>query len=401
MRLENSARYHRAADESNHLDDPFIATDKLEKADNRTFHKRRRTERLTGYIITCSALWFSVIIVGLSLIIIILSIATAPKYDFSWLLYGWGKSGAGFGDPASHSTNLFQSVTPRPCHSHNDYWRKVPVYSALQAGCTGIEADVWLFDKDPELYVGHDRGSLTPRRTFRSLYVNPLVEILQKKNAAAPFRYNTSSHSAVGVFDADPEQGIVLLVDIKTDGTKALDYVQAQLAPLRANNWLTYVKDGFIHKRQVTVVGTGSTPFDMLLQNSTYRDIFFDAPLNKLYEDPYTSGPRGDGPDMPTVYNMTNSFYASVNFKQAVGFVWSRLSQKQLRLIRGQIKGAHRRGLKVRYWNTPAWPISLRNKIWDVLEEEGADVLNVDDLEDAAKQLEMHDAHSQRSLANS
>jgi hypothetical protein len=34
---------------------------------------------------------------------------------------------------------------PVGCHSHNDYWRRVPLYSALQAGCIGVEADVWLF----------------------------------------------------------------------------------------------------------------------------------------------------------------------------------------------------------------------------------------------------------------
>jgi len=227
--------------------------------------------------------------------------------------------------------------------------------------------------------VGHDRAALTPYRTFQSLYVSPLVEILKQNNPETPFY----SDSRRGVFDTDPDQTVVLLVDLKTDGVKTLQEVEAQLEPLRAGNWLTYVEDGTVHKGQVTVVGTGNTPFDTLIQNSTYRDIFFDAPLNELYEDVDSTDAHDD--DEIFVYNSTNSFYASVDFQQSIGTVWSRLSEKQLHRIRGQIKGAHRRGLKVRYWNTPVWPISLRNNIWHTLIAEGADILNTDDLKAASK----------------
>ncbi|KAJ8107061.1 hypothetical protein OPT61_g9124 [Boeremia exigua] len=56
------------------------------------------------------------------------------------------------------------------------------------------------------------------------------------------------------------------------------------------------------------------------------------------------------------------------------------MTAKQRNLIRGQIKGAHDRGLKVRYWNAPKWPIALRNSVWWELVEMGADYLNGDDL---------------------
>jgi hypothetical protein len=291
----------------------------------------------------------------------------------------WGKPGSSTESLAQYPTDFLRDVIPVPCHSHNDYWRKVPVFSALHVGCTGVEADVWLLDHDLELYVGHERAELTHHRTFQSLYVNPLVEILERNNPQTPF-YNDTRR---GVFDADPEQTLVLLVDLKTDGETTLQQVQAQIAPLRAGNWLTYVEDGVVHKRQITVVGTGRTPFDVLIQNSTYRDIFFDAPLNALYDDSNKSDANDD--DGAFIYDTTNSFYASVDFKRAIGSVWMGLNKKQLQLIRGQIKGAHRRGLKVRYWNTPAWPVSLRNKIWHTLVAEGVDALNADDLKAAAK----------------
>lgn len=81
---------------------------------------------------------------------------------------------------ASYPTDATRDVRPIPCHSHNDYWRRVPLFDAIHWGCTGVEADVWLFDGNDELLVGHSSTSLSPARTLRSLYVDPLVELLDK-----------------------------------------------------------------------------------------------------------------------------------------------------------------------------------------------------------------------------
>ncbi|KAI8627650.1 hypothetical protein F5Y19DRAFT_160814 [Xylariaceae sp. FL1651] len=365
----------------------LLTVNELGEIDEGAFHSPRRKRRFTGYVI-CSTLLGSIILAGIILISIALSIARSLwgiEDDPDKVFASWGKPSSGTESLAWYPTDFLRDVIPVPCHSHNDYWRKVPVFSALHAGCTGVEADVWLFDNDPELYVGHDTAALTPHRTFQSLYVNPLVEILERNNPQTPF-YNDTRR---GVFDTDPDQALVLLIDLKTDGARTFHQVQAQLGPLRAGNWLTYVEDGVVHERQITVVGTGNTPFDMVMQNSTYRDIFFDAPLNKMYEDPdapdVAGAPDADPEVISYVYNSTNSVYASVNFKREVGFVLTRLSKGQLRKIRGQIKGAHKRGLKVRYWNTPAWPINLRNSIWHTLLAEGADILNADDLRAATR----------------
>ncbi|KAI0205129.1 hypothetical protein F4808DRAFT_273807 [Astrocystis sublimbata] len=360
---------------------PFLEDRESEKAAGKAHSLLRYSGYITRYL-SRSTLWGSTILAALLFMSLALSIAKSiwgieddPDYVFA----NWGRPGSGTESLAWYPTNFLRDVVPVPCHSHNDYWRKVPVFSALHAGCTGIEADVWLFDRDQELYVGHDKASLTPYRTFQSLYVNPLVEILTQSNLPTPL-YNESRR---GAFDTDPDQTIVLLVDLKTDSAKTLSAVEAQLEPLRARNWLSSVENGVVHKRQVTVVGTGNTPFDILERNSTYRDIFFDAPLDEFYEDPdalMTVEENG-----PFVYNSTNSFYASVDFRATIGTVWSNIDDRQLRRIRGQIKGAHRRGLRVRYWNTPSWPVTLRNKIWHTLVAEGADMLNVDDLRAATR----------------
>ncbi|KAK4150072.1 hypothetical protein C8A00DRAFT_18344 [Chaetomidium leptoderma] len=280
----------------------------------------------------------------------------------------WGKPGTGTEDLAWYPTDFLRDVLPIPCHSHNDYWRKVPLFSAINAGCTGVEADVWL--RNGDLLVGHDTASLQPKRTFQSLYVDPLVDILTRHNPTTEFYTGTKN----GVFDTEPAQTLVLLVDLKTDGHETWPWVMKQLTPLRERGWLSYSEDGEFHQGPVTVVGTGNTPFDQIVVgNATYRDAFFDAPLDKLEN----SG-----------FNATNSYYASVDFWSVIGPVWWKRGpgKDQLDKIRSHIREAQNRGLKARYWGLPSWPIHVRNRVWEVLVEEGIAMLNVDDLDAAAKE---------------
>jgi len=335
-------------------------------------------------------------------------------------LPNWGEPGH-FGDGlARYPTDATRDITPIPCHSHNDYWRRIPLFDAIHYGCTGVEADVWLYED--ELYVGHNTASLTQNRTFRSLYVNPLVKMLDLQNTKTMFA-NPKGH---GVFDTDPGQTLVLLVDFKTDGRELWPYVVNQLSPLREKGYLTYYDGEKTVPRAITVVGTGNTLFDLVVQNTTYRDIFFDAPLDAMWDNPRLSitpqdigdedidadvdygtamafdgrpasedpahnpkrgqGNEGIGDAIQADFNPSTSYYASVSFNHAVGFIWrGHLSNRQMNIIRGQIRGAKKRGLKARYWDTPSWPISLRNHVWHVLMKEGADVLNVDDLRSAAR----------------
>ena len=308
----------------------------------------------------------------------------------------------------------------------------MPLYSALSAGCISVEADVWLFDE--ELFVGHSTSSLTRNRTLKALYIDPLMEILAKQNPVKEFHPRSNS-TLNGVFDTNPTQTLILLIDFKTDGAATWPYVVKALEPLRSAKYLTYHNGTILIPSPVTIVSTGNTPFTYVTSNSTnpFHDIFFDAPLSEMWESPTTSDP-GSGPSLrqgdnsaqedselsdtltrykppstyhkeprkaldeknPTghtpvllqsdIYTPENSYYASVAFGKAIGRMWRmRLSEQQMALLRGHIRGAHRRGLKVRYWDLPDWPIGWRNYVWDVLMREGVDVLNVDDLTAASK----------------
>ena len=290
-------------------------------------------------------------------------------------------------------------VTPIPCHSHNDYWRKVPLFTALHAGCIGTEADVWLVDG--ELYVGHERSALTPDRTLKSLYLDPLMRLLERANPAANTTVGGGNEKAHhhhhhhqqqqrprGVFDMAPNQTLTLLVDVKTDGKTKLEddaaatatfrKVLEQVEPLRQRGWLSTFQDGRVQLGPVTLVGSGSTPFDVIVENSTYRYAFFDAPIHHLDDD--------DDDNKNYQYDSTNSYYASAALHHAVGFAWfGWFRGSQLQRMSDQVQQAHARGLQARYWSLPSWPAPVRDAVWATVRDEGVDLLNVDDVEAAAR----------------
>lgn len=259
---------------------------------------------------------------------------------------------------------------PKPIHSHNDYWRPVPLFDALSLGVTGVEADCHLING--ELLVGHTARSLRPNRTFRSLYLDPLITILENQN---PSNTLTNDTTVNGVWDTESTRSIVLMTDLKTDGASTLDAVQAQLQNFREKGWLTYWNGTGIVPGPIIHVGTGNTPFSAVLNstyaNSTYRDVFFDAPLDDL-----ASGQ----------YNVSNSYYASTSMSHMFWHVGhSGLSTSQLAVVDGQIAKAKELGLVSRYWDTPGWPSTRRINIWKQLVDAEVGMLNADEIFEAAR----------------
>ncbi|KAK7058878.1 hypothetical protein VNI00_001502 [Paramarasmius palmivorus] len=267
-----------------------------------------------------------------------------------------------------YPTQFTQGIVPKPIHSHNDYWREVPLLTALSFGVASVEADVWLVND--KLYVGHERAALTEERTFDSLYIQPLVQIVKGQNPETPFNVNASSVN--GVFDTASGIPLQLLVDMKTDGTQTFPFVVKALEPLRELGFLTTFVNGSMRLSAVTVVGTGNTPLEAVKALSP-RDLFFDAPLTGLTTDPNTT------------YDATLSPVASTDYEVAVG--WSgigNITDAQLANLTRFVNDAHSRGIRARFWDTPGWPIQARNNVWSELLKAGADWLNADDLEAAS-----------------
>jgi len=294
-----------------------------------------------------------------------------PNTGLDKLVQAWVEPGTVTPAPAAWLPDFSRDISPKAIHSHNDYWRRVPLFEALSLGITGVEADCHLVNN--ELYVGHTNSSLRPNRTLRSLYLDPLTSILENQNAQSSV---TSNSEINGIWDTEPSRSIVLMTDLKTEGFSTLEAVQLQLEPFRRKGWLTYWNGTDIIPGPITHVGTGNTPFDAVLNstysNSTYRDIFFDAPLDKL----------------SSIYNTSNSYYTSTSLKGLFGAAnipHSGLKKGQMTVVKRQIEQANSLGLVSRYWDIPGWPVDTRTKIWDQLEEVGVGMLNADAIQTAAR----------------
>lgn len=299
---------------------------------------------------------------------------TAPSNGLRYIVNSWQSPPDSTRLLSPWPREFSRDIAPLPCHSHNDYTRKVPLYDALYLGCTSVEADVWLHEDvngSNVLLVGHTKRSLKPERTLQSLYLDPLFEILQNQNQNGQLL--EGDEQPAGIFDNSPNTTLVLLIDFKTNGTELWPHISAALNALRKQGWLTYwdnVSDK-VTFGPLTVVGTGDTRFEDVITNATHRDIFFDAPLDDISS---------------SIYNSTNSYYSSVKISKAIGKRWfGRFSSKQLNTVKTQIDAASKKGLKSRYWGTESWPISWRDNTWRVLVEKEVGVLNVDDLVSASK----------------
>jgi hypothetical protein len=288
-----------------------------------------------------------------------------------------------FGDLDSNSSliwdndrqSFIHNAMPVPVHSHNDYWRHIPLFEALGSGCISVEADVHLRDSD--LLVGHTSTSLNDASTLRSMYLQPLQRMLEEQNA------HITDGAWRGLYNKAPRQSVVLLIDHKTAGAETFAELHAQLQPLRDLDYLTYWNGTERIMRPLTVVASGNAPFSSVTAlDPTHRDIFWDAQLDRLtsVDDNYDVNPPIYG------YNRSNSYFASTNFGSARLYSWHNASlplpstPAARDVASTQIEQAKARGLISRYWDTPASPPNLRDIVWRVLVELQVGVLNMDDL---------------------
>ncbi|KAK9449679.1 uncharacterized protein V1518DRAFT_222248 [Limtongia smithiae] len=265
-----------------------------------------------------------------------------------------------------YTSDITRNIFTKKIHSHNDYWRDIPLYTALSKGVTSVEADVWHYDGDDTLYVGHHTAALNAERTFSSLYIDPLVEILTANNPNNTF--TASQTTPNGVFDTDSTATLYLFVDVKTNGTLTWPYVISALEPLRAKGWLSTYNGTAITSGPITVIGTGNTPYDFVFAQ-TERDYFYDGPILTLSNQ--------------TAYPPTLNPIASGDFMTAIGGTVepTGLNSTQLATIIELIQTAHNYGIKTRFWDVPWWPVVTRDILWRQLINAGSDFLNADDLD--------------------
>jgi hypothetical protein len=253
-------------------------------------------------------------------------------------------------------------VRPIPCHSHNDYSQRVPLFQGLSVGCTSTEADVYLpsvMSHTTDLLVAHKRGAVTSSRTLRSLYLDPLLAILTAVNVE-----NAGSAKHGVYFSTHSSQTLRLLIDVKETRsiriTSTFYLLQQQLQPLRQAGYLTTynASTSTLATRPLTIIMTGSAELSHITNQTLnpFHDLFLDAPLHDLFP------PGAESP-----YNTSNSGMASTSLGKHVGgpnLLTGKLSGSQLVTIDEQVAGARKLGLGARYWGAPTWPVGVRSGIW-------------------------------------
>ncbi|ANZ73659.1 BA75_00082T0 [Komagataella pastoris] len=275
------------------------------------------------------------------------------------------------------SAELTKDIDIIPIHSHNDEWRRLPLYDALRVGAQSVEADVWYFDSDPDtIFVGHNKVFLSSKWNLDDMYLNPLFSLIGQNNIAKRFEDENVSTRRNGIFYNNLHQTLYLYLDIKSNSEKTMAALEDKLSPFINNEYLSYYNsetDEFV-EGPVTVIITGNYPYDYIVSKST-RYFFIDAPLFKFKNDEELAKYNHSCIALAS----SASLYQLTESRRALAGV-AGLSEAQVDTISSYIDIAHNNDIKVRIWETPSWPVRTRNEVWKQLITLGVDTLNVDDL---------------------
>lgn len=234
------------------------------------------------------------------------------------------------------------------CHSHNDYQREYPFYEAFIEGFASIEADVFLVEG--ELYVAHDRENISPERTLRRMYLEPVNRemILGKGSCYGNGR--------------SPQ----LLIDLKTDYRETLPVLVRMLEKYRE------CFDTQANPSAVKVIVSGNMPPPEEFESYSSL-LFFDGRPGVDYS-------AGQLQRLA----MVSASYSDFSKWSGKG----RISAKDIEKITAFIDMAHGMGLKARFWGCPDNP-----EAWGKFIELGLDFINTDRPAELAAFLETIDGH--------
>jgi len=249
--------------------------------------------------------------------------------------------------PAVQADEGARRVKPlEQAHSHNDYLHPRPLLDALDQGFCSVEADVFLVDG--QLLVAHERSQLSPERTLKNLYLDPIS--------------NRVKHNGGRLYRDGPV--FTLLIDFKNDGAgtyAALDKLLGQYPKL-----FTVVEAGKRTQRAVNVVISGDRPFAAITADQQ-RYAGIDGRLTDLASD------------LPSHLMPMISDRWSVHFKwRGKGDIPAAEKEKLERIVRQ----VHARGRLLRFWAIPDNPQS-----WKVMQQAGVDLINTDNLPGLSKML--------------
>ena len=230
-------------------------------------------------------------------------------------------------------------------HAHNDYRHERPLLDALEHGFCSVEADVFLVGD--KLCVAHDAPEITPQRTLRSLYLDPLRARI-KKNGGRVY----------------PDcLRFVLLIDFKSAAEPTYRKLHEILAGY--DDLVTSFGPEGRRDEAVLVIVSGNRPLE-LMRSQTVRYAGYDGRLSDLNSA------------MPATLMPLISDHWGRNFTWRGEGPMPDAERDKLRHI---VTTAHAKGRIVRFWATPDARSAARNALWRELLAAGVDLLNTDDLE--------------------
>ncbi|EDO17998.1 hypothetical protein Kpol_1054p45 [Vanderwaltozyma polyspora DSM 70294] len=291
---------------------------------------------------------------------------------------------------------LTRNVSPINIHSHNDYWRDLPLFEAIAHGATSVEADVWLVPNQNKLQsngfalaVGHDENYLGPvHRTLDKLYTDPLLYMLNEVNC----NKRVKKSNRYGLFYDSPDTTIYQFIDFKSSDS-VLTYkllMEVYFKKLIEKDFITKynLETKQLEWRPITIILTGNYPTDMNIIdnngkgyfNDTKRYVFQDASLHdiKTY----------DNSDNKSLIASTsfNKLLNECNISRVKFNLKRKFEDNEMNCLTSLIETAHSKNLQTRIWGGPEWPVAFAKQVWDIeLSQLNVDYLNVDDLAEAMK----------------
>lgn len=198
-------------------------------------------------------------------------------------------------------------------HSHNDYEQALPFYGAYARHFGSIEADIWAVNG--KLMVAHDKAGIRPDRTFKNLYLHPLLKRLKVNNGKA-YR------------DGQPLQ---LLIDLKSSYSKTLPLLKKTLAP-----YYSYFDLGH-NPNAIRIVISGEMPPPDSLRY--FDPVFtFDGRIGNQYAKK----------------DMQRVVLISANVQKFVD--WEReqpLQTSEFERLKNMVDSIHQQKKLIRFWGTP------------------------------------------------
>lgn len=236
----------------------------------------------------------------------------------------------------SCSLNVLAQKTPGITrgHSHNDYHQQFPLQTALAAGMTSIEADVFL--KNGILYVAHDSTEISSGATLIQLYLEPISK------AAGRIRKAEQSGK---------ELRLQLVIDIKENYAEVLKQLLKDLARFPA------LFDSAQNSAAIRIVISGDRPAPENFKHYSEM-LYFDGRPGIAYT-----------PDQLQRIGMISDDVKKHSDWKGKGLP----DTEQETRLRRIVDEAHKMHKPFRYWATADEPA-----IWAMLQRIGVDFINTD-----------------------